>query len=94
MHFTAQGDSLDGGLIVDMAEWPPGLLWIGAGNGLHRIVLADLPEKKNWWHRSGQEFGTFLPKFGSLTPTQEGLWFRLNHARNAGAFFYDGATFS
>ncbi|MDA0312739.1 MAG: hypothetical protein O2992_11570 [Gemmatimonadetes bacterium] len=93
MHFTEEADSLTGGLITGMAEWPRGTLWIGAGNGLHRIDLADLPARRTWRHWDRSVFGVNLPKFGSLTPTEEGLWFVPFFPRGAGVFLYDGRDF-
>ena len=82
---------LDGG-VRDFAEWPTGTLWVGMSLGLYRIDLAGLPDQRTFWQRTDEEFGIRLPKFQSLTPVGDTLWFHPYHPRNAGAIRYDGQS--
>ena len=82
---------LDGG-VRDFAEWPTGTLWVGMSLGLYRIDLAGLPGQRTFWQRTDEEFGIRLPKFQSLTPIGDTLWFHPYSRRNAGAIRYDGQS--
>ena len=85
-RFT-ENEGLSNGLIIDIAEWPKGTLWVGTALGLDR---ADLSAEEITWQSKTDFSFSDVPKPRNFLPTPDALWFGFLPNRNAGIMRYDG----
>jgi len=89
-RFT-ENEGLSNGLIIDIAEWPEGTLWVGTASGLDRADLST--EEITWQSKTDFSFHNF-PKPRSFLPTPDALYFGFLPNRSAGIMRYDGKNWT
>ena len=83
-------EGLSSTVIVGIAEWPDGVLWVGTLEGVSRLELAEALGQQKWMNKV--DFLWADPHPQKVLTTEASVWFAYMPSLRAGVVQYDGES--